>query len=146
MSVLIKITIKAQSVMISSVSTLVTCEAIIVFVFSSNFPTLFQYTRHFQYTRQGVPSLHTCAVRHRLARLCPTQLVVPPPRCGLTSPARHQSPVLCNTSLGSALLDIASRHCSALHGGIAKSSALPTGRLGLSCALWSVNEYTPVFM
>ena len=115
----------------------------ILFKFPDTFPI---FLTLFQYTRQGVPSLHTCAVRHRLARLCPTQLL---PAAALQARLgiRAQSSVLrawvrhCSTLQ----VDIA-RHCSALHAGIAKSWTLTTGCLGLSCALRSVNEHTPVFM
>ena len=80
-----------------------------------------------------MPSLHTCAVRHWLARLCPTQLL---PAAALQARLgiRAQSSVLRAWV----------RHCSTLQVGIAKSSALPTGCLGLGCALWSVNEHSSV--
>ena len=125
------------------------CEAI-VFLFCSNFPTLFQFSWHFSNIRDRVCRVctHVPCGTGLLASAPPSSSPLRPYKPGSASEpsllyyvpgfgiARH-----CKL----ALFGIASRHCT-LHVGIAKSSALPTGRLGLSCALWSVNEYTPVFM
>ena len=90
--------------------------------------------------RQGVSSLHTCAVAAH-----GTGLLV-----GGRSVRRGFGITRPGTALEPRHSALEPRHSALQAGveglglGIAQSSALPPGCLGLSCALWSVNGHMPV--
>ena len=113
-------------VMMSSVSSLVTCEAIVVYFA----PT----SRHFPNIRETgcVGLAHMCRAAHG------TGLLARVP-ADLSDADRRPSSAL-QAQLGiraqSSTLQAWARHC--------KSSALPSGCLGLGCALCSVNGHMPV--
>ena len=123
------------------------CDDLICVNFGHTCSILWTYfvpiSRHFSNIRETgcVSFAHMCrrGTWHWLACLSVADLsAADSPRFGITSPgtalqasARHWSPVL--------------RHCK-LGLGIAQSSALPPGCLGLSCALWSVNGHMPVYV